>query len=97
MLINDKKLKELNKLLNDIDNVKEERIETDKRIAKIRIDLQRMSRERMSIERSKNENRIGHFNKKFIKLLSEISRLTQTTGTTCRDKVAQIVREIKQK
>lgn len=94
MLIRNTKIKEIEKLVKDIETSTNKRSKKDKRIAKIRIDLQKMSRERLSVERSGREERIRVFNKKFLQLLSEISRLVQTTGTSDRDKIARYVREI---
>ena len=74
-----------------------ERQVTDYRIIRLRTDLRRMSADRESVERSKNEERIVKFNNIFIAKLGELSRIMQTTGFTKRDDVVQTVREVKAK
>lgn len=97
MIINDKNLQELNKLLDKIDVDKEETNWRYRRIEKLRIELSRMSKDAKSVQRSENEKRIAEFNRLFIQTLSELSRLLQTTGRSDRDGVAEIVRKIKAK
>ena len=97
MLVNDKKLKEFNDLIETIENDKNQRNYKYNRISHLKNKLQKMSRERMSVERSADEKRIGEFNRLFFQSLTELSRLVQTTGNVNRDKVAQLVREIKNK
>lgn len=83
--------------MKKLDGDMKERQVTDFRIIRLRDDLQRMSRDRESVERSKNEERIKTFNNQFIAKLGELSRIMQTTGFTKRDDVVQTVREVKAK
>lgn len=83
----------MQKLGVDMDSRKQ----TDFRIARIKREIRMMSLHRESIERSRDEQKIGEFNRRFISRLAELSRIMQTTGFSDRDEAARIVREIKKK
>jgi hypothetical protein len=97
MLINDQTLQQLNSVLDKIELDKNETDENNKKIARIKFEIRAMSKHSKSIQRSGNEKRIGEFNIKFIKALSELSRLIQTTGQSNRDEAVRLVKEIKSK
>ncbi len=97
MIINNQKQKDLDELIQFIDKDKNERKNKSKETSRIKIKLQRMSRESSSVERSGNENRIRQFNKSFIKLLSDLSRLVQTTSNTDKRDIQRMVNNIKSK
>lgn len=95
MLVSSKKMKDVEAFMQKLDEDMRERKVTDFRIARLRRDIRMMSRDRESVERSKNTKRIGLFNKLFISKLAELSRLMQTHGFTNRDEIAEMVRRAK--
>ena len=95
MIVNSQKKKNLEEFMSKLDSDMKERNIVDSRVATLKKELRSMSRDRESVQRSKNENRIGNFNKLFIAKLSELSRIMQTHGFSNRDEVAGIVRKIK--
>lgn len=97
MIINSQKIREIDRLIREIDATRNKNIKNHKKISLLRAKLQRMSLQRMSVERSGNKSRISEFNRRFVQILAELSKMVQTTGTSDRDKIAQIVREIKAK
>lgn len=97
MIVPNQKMKNAQEFMQKLESDLKERNVTDYRIIRLKTDLQRMSRDRESVERSKNEERISTFNKQFIAKLAELSRIMQTTGFTKRDDVVQTVREAKAK
>lgn len=97
MLIDDQKSKEVEKFMNKLNEEIRERNITDFRIVKLRSELKKMSMFRESVQRSKDEKRIGNFNNMFISKLGELSRILQTHGFSKRDDAAELVRKIKSK
>jgi hypothetical protein len=97
MLVENDKMKNADEFMAKLESDLKERSITDYRIIRLRTDLRRMSHDRESVERSKDEKRIEKFNNAFIARLGELSKLMQTTGRTNRDDVAKIVREVKAK
>jgi hypothetical protein len=97
MIVPNQKMKNAQEFMQKLESDLKGREITDYRIIRLKTDLQRMSRDRESVERSKNEERISTFNKQFIAKLAELSRIMQTTGFTKRDDVVQTVREAKAK
>ncbi len=97
MLVENEKMKNAEEFMRKLESDLKERSVTDYRIIRLRSDIRRMAHDRESVERSKDENRIGKFNKLFISKLGELSRLMQTTGFTKRDDVVDMVRKIKAK
>lgn len=95
MIIPNEKMKDVEDFMTKLDRDMGERKVTDFRIARLRNDLKMMSRDRMSVERSKDEKRIGRFNNVFVSKLAELSSLMQKHGFTNRDDVAAMVRKIK--
>lgn len=96
MIIPSEKMKDVEAFMSKLDRDMGERKVTDFRIARLKNDLQAMSRDRMSVERSKDEKRIGRFNTVFISKLAELSTILQKNGFTNRDEVVAMVRKIKQ-
>jgi hypothetical protein len=97
MLVENEKMKNAEEFMQKLESDMKDREIKDYRIIRLRTDLRRMAHDRESVERSKDENRIGKFNNQFISKLGELSRLVQTTGRANRDDVAKIVREVKAK
>ena len=97
MIVPNQKMENAKEFMQKLESDLKRRQVTDYRIIRLKTDLQRMSRDRESVERSKNEERISTFNKQFIAKLAELSRIMQTTGFTKRDDVVQTVREAKAK
>jgi hypothetical protein len=97
MIVPNQKMKNAVEFMQKLESDMKERQVTDYRIIRLRTDLRRMSADRESVERSKNEERIVKFNNIFIAKLGELSRIMQTTGFTKRDDVVQTVREVKAK
>lgn len=95
MLISNEKMKNVDEFMKKLDDDMRERKLTDFRMTRIRLQLKAMSRDRESIERSKDEQRIGRFNKLFIANLAELSKLMQTHGFSNRDEIADLVRKAK--
>lgn len=95
MLVSNQKMKEVENMMNKLDNDMRSRKVTDFRIARLRNELRMMAKDRESVERSKNEQRISKFNKLFISKIAELSKLMQTTGFSSRDDAAELVRQIK--
>jgi len=88
-------MKDVEVFMEKLDKDMGERKVTDFRIARLKNDLRMMSRDRLSVERSKDVKRIGRFNQLFISKLAQLSTLVQTHGFTNRDDVAAMVRKIK--
>ena len=97
MIIPNEKMKNAEEFMQKLESDLKDRQVTDYRIIRLRSEIRKMSHDRESVERSKDEKRIGKFNNLFISKLGELSRLVQTTGRTNRDDVAKIVREVKAK
>jgi hypothetical protein len=97
MIVPNQKMQNAVEFMSKLESDMKERQVTDYRIIRLRTDLRRMSADRESVERSKNEERIVKFNNIFIAKLGELSRIMQTTGFTKRDDVVQTVREVKAK
>jgi hypothetical protein len=97
MLVTNDKMKNADEFMAKLESDMKAVQITDYRIIRLRTDIRRMSHDRESVERSKDEKRIEKFNNLFISKLGELSRLVQTTGRTNRDDVAKIVREVKSK
>ena len=97
MLVENEKMKNADEFMAKLESDMKGRQITDYRMIRLRTELRRMSHDRESIERSKDEKRIGKFNNLFIAKIGELSTLVQTTGRTNRDDVAKIVREVKSK
>ena len=95
MIIPSEKMKDVEAFMTKLDSDMGERKVTDFRIARLKNDLRMMSRNRLSVQRSKDEKRIGRFNQLFISKLAELSKLVQTHGFTNRDEVVEMVRKIK--
>jgi len=95
MIVPSQKMKDVDDFMKKLDKEVKERKVIDFRMAHLQNDLRRMSRDRMSVERSGDVNRIGTFNRLFIAKLAELSRIMQTHGFSSRDEAAQMVREIK--
>lgn len=95
MIVSNKKMKDVEEFMQKLDNDMRERKVTDFRIARLKKDIMMMSRDRESVQRSRNILRIGRFNQYFVAKLGELSKLLQTTGHSDRDEVARIVRKIK--
>ena len=95
MIIDDTKSKYLEEFMAKLDSDVKERKITDGRATLLRAELRAMSKDRESVQRSKDERRIGRFNKLFIHKLGELSRILQTHGHSNPDEVAEIVRKIK--
>lgn len=95
MIIPSEKMKDVEIFMEKLDKDMGERKVTDFRIARLKNDLQRMSKDRLSVERSKDTRRIGRFNVLFVSKLGELSMLIQKHGFTNRDEVAAMVRKIK--
>ncbi len=97
MLVENEKMKNAEEFMQKLESDMKDRQVTDYRMIRLRSEIRRMSHDRESVERSKDEKRIEKFNNAFISKLAELSRLVQTTGRTNRDEVAKIVREVKAK
>lgn len=97
MLVENEKMKNADEFMAKLESDMKGRQMTDYRMIRLRSEIKRMSHDRESVERSKDEKRIGKFNNLFIAKIGELSRLVQTTGRTNRDEVAKIVREVKAK
>lgn len=95
MLVSNQKMEEVKEFMQKLDDDMKNRKVKDFRITRLQNDIRMMSRDRMSVERSKDDKRISKFNKLFISKLAELSTLMQTTGFSNRDEVARIVRKIK--
>ncbi|MHA1586441.1 MAG: hypothetical protein ACTSUW_03790 [Candidatus Heimdallarchaeota archaeon] len=95
MIIKTKQIKELQNLIIRIDNDTKKSDSKNKEMSRLRIVIQKMSREAKSIERSGKEHRIREFNRIFIKNLADLSRLTQTTGNSDKREIANLVKKIK--
>jgi hypothetical protein len=95
MIVTNEKMKDVEEFMRKLEGEMKERNEKDYRMIRLKNDLKIMSRDRESVERSKDEKRIGKFNTLFIAKLAELSRLVQTTGQSNRDDVAKIVRAAK--
>jgi len=95
MIIDNQKLKDVEAFMSKLNNDMRERNITDFRIIKLRTDLKRMAIHRESIQRSKDEKRIGKFNNLFVAKLGELSKLMQTHGFSKRDDAAELVRKMK--
>ena len=95
MIIDDAKSKDLEAFMAKLDSDVRARNITDGRATLLRAQLRAMAKDRESVQRSKDERRIGQFNKLFIHKLGELSRILQTHGHSNRDEVAEIVRKIK--
>jgi len=95
MLVANKKMNDVEEFMKKLDNDMRERKVTDFRMAKLQNEIRSMSRDRMSVQRSGNTQRIERFNNLFISKLAELSRILQTHGFSNRDEVAKMVRRIK--
>lgn len=95
MLIPNNKTKDVEEFMKKLDNDVRERKVTDFRMARLQNEIRIMSRDRMSVQRSGNTQRIERFNKSFISKLAELSKLLQTHGFSNRDEIATMVRKIK--
>lgn len=95
MIIDNQKLKDVEEFMQKLNNDMRERNITDFRIIKLRTDIKRMAIHRESIQRSKDEKRIGKFNNLFVAKLGELSKLMQTHGFSNRDDAAELVRKMK--
>lgn len=95
MLVSNKKMQDVEAFMQKLDSDMKARNVSDQRMARLRNELRIMSRDRMSIERSKDQRKIALFNNQFVSKLAELSKLVQTHGFTNRDEVATIVRKVK--
>ena len=95
MLIPNKKTKDVEEFMKKLDKDVRERKATDSRMARLQNEIRIMSRDRMSVQRSGNMQRIERFNNLFVSKLAELSRIMQTNGHTNRDDIARMVRKIK--
>lgn len=95
MIVANKKMKNVEEFMKKLDNDVRERKVTDSRMARLQNEIRIMSRDRMSVQRSGNKQRIERFNNLFVSKLAELSKIMQTHGFTNRDEVARMVRKIK--
>lgn len=95
MIVANKKMKDVEEFMKKLDNDVRERKVTDFRMARLQNEIRQMSRDRMSVQRSGNTQRIERFNNLFIFKLAELSKLLQTHGFSNRDEIATMVRKIK--
>lgn len=95
MIVANKKMNDVEEFMKKLDNDVRERKVTDFRMARLQNEIRQMSRDRMSVQRSGNKQRIERFNNLFISKLAELSTILQTHGFSNRDEVAKMVRKIK--
>ena len=95
MLVSNKKMQDVEAFMQKLDSDMKSRNVSDLRMARLRNELRAMARDRMSIERSKDQRKIALFNNQFISKIAELSKLVQTHGFTNRDEVATMVRKVK--
>lgn len=95
MIVANKKMNDVEEFMKKLDNDVRERKVTDFRMARLQNEIRQMSRDRMSVQRSGNKQRIERFNNSFISKLAELSTILQTHGFSNRDEVAKMVRKIK--
>jgi hypothetical protein len=95
MLVTNQKMKDVEDFMKKLDNDVRERKVTDFRMARLQNEIRIMSKDRMSVQRSGNMQRIERFNNLFVSKLSELSKIMQTNGFTNRDEIAKMVRRIK--
>ena len=95
MIVANKKMNDVEEFMKKLENDVRERKVTDTRMARLQNEIRIMSRDRMSVQRSGNKQRIERFNNLFVSKLAELSRIMQTNGHTNRDDIARMVRKIK--